>query len=116
MNSKQKGKRGELELAKILREYGYDTRRTQQYCGNTGEAADIVGLPYIHVEVKRVEKLNIDEAMEQAKRDCKNGLPAVFHRRNGKQWKVTMYLDDWMQIYSEYYSGKTIIEVWPTDR
>ena len=33
MNSRQKGKRGELELAKVLREHGYETRRGQQYSG-----------------------------------------------------------------------------------
>jgi len=109
INSKRKGAAGERELAKILREYGFETRRTQQYCGGTEESADIVGLPYIHIECKRVERLNIDDAMEQAIRDCKGDrLPAVFHRRNGKKWLVTMELEDWMQIYQEFYSGKQI--------
>lgn len=105
MNSRQKGKRGELELSGKFRDYGYDCRRGQQYCGLNGNA-DVVGLPGIHVECKRVEKLNIDDAMRQAKRDArKNELPAVFHRRNGEDWKVTMYLDDWMKMYPEYIDG-----------
>lgn len=65
MNSRDKGKRGELELAKVLRGYGYDTRRGQQYCGANGDA-DVVGLPGIHIECKRVERLNLDDAMAQA--------------------------------------------------
>lgn len=112
MNSKKKGARGERELAKILREYGFETRRTQQYAGGTEESADVVGLTYIHIECKRVEKLNIDEAIEQAQTDASKttNLPAVFHRKNGKKWKVTMYLDDWMKLYQEFYSGKRLEE------
>lgn len=124
INSNRKGKTGERELAKILREYGHETRRSQQYAGGIEESADLVGLPYIHIECKRVEKLNIDDAIEQAETDAtkpfrdaefkgetveqKAPIPAVFHRKNGKKWKVTMYLDDWMGLYQEYYSGKEI--------
>ena len=50
VNSKQKGARFERLLASRLREHGYDTRRTAQYCGNTGDAADVVGLPGIHID------------------------------------------------------------------
>lgn len=100
INSKRKGKVGELELAKVLREYGYDCRRTNQYCGNTGEASDVVGLPYIHIECKRVERLNIDDAIKQAERDAKDDeLPTVFHRKNHHKWLVTMTIDDWMALY-----------------
>lgn len=54
MNSNQKGKKGERELAAILKSYGYeDSRRGQQYCGSNGDA-DVVGLPGIHIECKRV--------------------------------------------------------------
>lgn len=69
-NGKQKGKRGELEFARLCRANGYEVRRTAQYCGNTGEAADCIGLPGIHIEVKRVEHLNIDDALDQARRDA----------------------------------------------
>lgn len=44
VNSKQKGARFERLLASKFREYGYDARRTAQYCGNTGDASDVVGL------------------------------------------------------------------------
>lgn len=52
INSKQKGAAAERELARKLREYGYDCRRGQQYCGLNGDA-DVVGLPGIHIEAKR---------------------------------------------------------------
>ena len=97
--SRDKGKRGERELAKILQQYGYDARRGQQFSGANGDP-DVVGLPSIHIEVKRVERLNLYQAMEQAKSDAREDeAPAVFHRRNGKYWLVTMELEDWLSLY-----------------
>lgn len=102
MNAKQKGNRGERELAKKLREHGYDCRRGQQFCGANGDA-DVVGLPGIHIEVKRVEKLNVSNAMSQAIGDAKHGdIPAVFHRKNNEDWLVTMRFQDWIEFYKEY--------------
>lgn len=99
-NSRAKGASGERELANILKGYGYTARRGQQYCGANGDA-DVVGLDSIHIECKRVERLNIDDAMEQAIADAKAGeLPAVFHRKNRKKWLVTMTLDGWMALYN----------------
>ena len=98
-NSKRKGARGERELSSKLKEYGYNTRRGQQYCGANGDA-DVVGLPGIHIECKRVQKLNIYDAISQAKADVKEEeLPTVFHRKDRSEWLVTMPLDDWMKIY-----------------
>lgn len=102
MNSRAKGARGERELARILRGYGYDCRRGQQYCGANGDA-DVVGLPGIHIECKRGQRLNIDDAMLQAIRDRREGeFPAVFHRKNNHEWLVTMRLNDWIEIYREW--------------
>lgn len=114
INSREKGRRGEVEIAHILQEYGYNTRRGQQFSGANGDA-DVEGLPGIHMEVKRVEHLNIDKALQQAIRDnyadeLKQGkklIPAVFHRSNDDRkkdstkgiWKVTLTLKDFMEIY-----------------
>ena len=106
-NGKQKGKRGELEFSRLCRSHGWETRRTAQYCGNTGDAADVVGLPGVHVEVKRVERLNVDDAMAQARRDSqKSGrVPIVAHRKNNCEWLITMRADDWFRFYREYSDG-----------
>lgn len=98
MNSKQKGARGERELSSKLKEYGFDCRRGQQYCGANGDA-DVVGLPKIHIECKRVERLNIYDAITQAKADAKGEIPTVFHRKDRCEWLVTMTLDDWIELY-----------------
>lgn len=106
MNSRDKGKRGELELAHILREYGYDSRRGQQFSGISGDA-DVVGLPGIHIECKRVEKLNINKAMEQAVRDSRtHEKPTVFHRTNREKWKVTMLLEDWLDLFQAWEDSR----------
>lgn len=100
--SRNKGANGERELSNILRDfYGYETKRGMVFLGQS----DIIGLPGIHIECKRVEKLNIHNAMEQAKEEAekkKDGVPTVFHRRNRTQWLVTMQLEDWMDLYGAW--------------
>lgn len=99
-SSQRKGRDGERELRDVLQGYGY-----QVECGEPvsfGTVPDLVGLPGIHIECKRVEKLNIPEAMRQAVRDSerfRDGMPVLFHRRNRQPWLVTMRLDDWMKVY-----------------
>ena len=105
VNSKRKGKDGELELARKLREHGYDVRRSVQYNGKEEDGqADLLGLPGIHVECKRTERLNLYDAVGQAQRDSKgkNQIPVVFHRKNCCPWLVTMYVWDWFKLYREW--------------
>ena len=102
MNSRDKGKRGELEAAHILKEYGYDARRGQQFSGANGDP-DVIGLPRIHLEIKRVEKLNIDDALSQSIRDARDEeVPVVMHRKNRAEWKITMRFADWIEMYKAW--------------
>lgn len=110
VNSKQKGARFERQLASRFREQGYDdARRTAQFCGNTGDASDVVGLPGIHVEAKHQETMRLYDWMAQAKRDAaaggKGALPAVFHKKNNAPILVTMELEDWFNLYREWEAG-----------
>lgn len=106
MNSRAKGAGGERELAKKLREYGYDCRRGVQYSGANGDA-DVVGLPGIHIECKRVERLNLEDAMAQSIRDAREGeIPVVMHRKTRSPWMVTMTLEEWVEIYREWEAGR----------
>ena len=107
VNSKQKGARFERLLASKFRELGYEARRTAQYCGNTGEAADVIGLPGLHIEAKHQEQMRLYEWMAQAKRDAKGkSLPAVFHKKNNAPILVTMEMEDFMEIYKEWEAGQ----------
>ncbi|MFA5324348.1 MAG: hypothetical protein WC373_16855 [Smithella sp.] len=101
MNSIRKGKVGERELAKKLKEYGYDCRRGQQYNGIDGE--DVVGLAGIHIECKRVERLQLTDAMLQSARDAKDkDVPVVMHRKDHEKWYVTMTLENWIEFYGSW--------------
>lgn len=111
VNSKQKGARFERLLASMFREHGFDdARRTAQYCGNTGDASDVVGLPGIHIEAKHQEQMRLYDWMDQAKRDSKgtDNLPVVFHKKNNAEILVTMRLEDWMELYKEYQAGQLL--------
>ena len=106
--SQRKGADGERELVSILQREGYQVERggSETY----GTVPDIVGLPGVHIEVKRVEQLNIPEAMNQAARDSKrfqDGMPAVFHRRNRRRWMVTMALADWLRMYRRWKDDRS---------
>lgn len=98
INSRRKGKAGELQLVRKLREYGWDCRRGQQYCGANGDA-DVVGIPGIHIECKRRNRLEPYEFIAQARHDARKGeLPVVFMRRDNSDWLVLMDFDTAMQL------------------
>ena len=103
MNSKSKGKRGELDLVEELRHAGYaNARRSAQYCGNTGDAPDIVGVDGLHIECKRREQIQDEVFLQQAEREAKKGLiPVVMYRRSREKWKVCIRLDLFMLIWKE---------------
>lgn len=97
MNSKQKGNRGERELAAKLRELGCTgARRSQQFCGDAGdEDVKCDSLPRWFIECKRVEQLNLHDAVEKAAIQTTCGkIPVVIHRKNGKKWLATFQLED----------------------
>ena len=99
--SKSKGRRGELELTAELHRLGYDTVKAG-VCTFYGEEPDVSGLPGVHVECKRTERLDLTGAMQQATRDSdrfKDGYPAVFSRKNRQEWYVTMRLEDWTRMH-----------------
>lgn len=106
MNSKRKGAVGEREIAQYLRDHGFtEARRGVQYKGGP-DSPDVTGLKGFHIEVKRVEKLNIYEAMEQSIRDAGDDTPLVVHRRDRDYWKVTMRLDDFMKLIKEMQNAE----------
>ena len=106
--SQRKGRKGELELSKILQGYGFPVEpgRAESF----GAVPDLTGLPGVHIECKRVEKLNVPAAFAQAVRDSEkfgDGIPALFHRRNRQGWLVTMRLEDWVGLYPGKFERKT---------
>jgi Holliday junction resolvase len=103
VNSRSKGKMGEREIALLMRQCGYaNARRSAQYCGNTGEAPDVVGVDGLHIEVKRREQIQDEVFIQQAEKEAKKGLvPVVMYRRSREKWKVCLRLDVFMAIWGE---------------
>ena len=98
----RKGRGGELEIVKIFQSHGIGAQPGQAV--SYGSTPDVVNVPGIHLEVKRVERLNVPEAMAQAVRDSEkfhDGAPTLFHRRNRSPWLVTMRLEDWILMYKQ---------------
>ena len=115
INSKQKGARFERTLAAMFKQYGYtDAHRTAQYCGNTGDASDVVGLPGLHIEAKHQEAMRLYDWVDQAKRDAeangKGNIPVVFHKKNNAEILVTLTLDGFMQIYKQFEEVSSYFE------
>ncbi len=99
MNSRAKGKAGELEAAHYLADlFKLPVRRGQQFRGGA-DSPDVVGLRRLHVEVKRVEKLNLDTELEQSAREAgTHEVPILLHRSNRRRWKLTFYADDLLRF------------------
>ena len=99
-SQQRKGAAGERELAALLRQYGYDIQRGGFVFGTV---PDLVGLPGIHIEVKRAEQCRILDWMSQSKADAekfKDGMPIVVWRKNHGEWIVIQPFSDWIQIYN----------------
>ena len=103
--SRDKGKRGEREVASLLRSYGYDAHRGVQYQGGK-DSPDVVGLPGIHIEVKRTEAFRLWDALSQAKADAGDKMPVVIHRKNDCEWVVVQPLEDWIKLYREWEASQ----------
>ena len=103
--SRDKGKRGEREVAKIFQKAGFHARRSVQYNGRPGTAADVVGIPGLHIEVKLVEKESIRAWYRQAQRDAHASpgeeMPVIVHRKSREPWLVTMSLEDFIKTIKQ---------------
>lgn len=95
VTAKRKGSDGECKLTADLAGYGYDMKRMGYL--PIREVPDLEGLSGVHIEVKRVERLNVPEAIQLAVKDATR-FHDVFNRRNGQPWYVTIRL--------ELYQGK----------
>lgn len=97
--SRDKGQRGEREVAHLIHDtLGHTCRRGFQARGGD-EQPDVVGLPGHHVEVKRTEKFQMWKAMRQAEEDCADGdVPIVFTRRSREPWLCVLRATDYLEL------------------
>lgn len=107
MNSRAKGKRGELEAAAFLTINGFPARRGCQFAGSP-DSPD-VACPFfvgVHFEVKRTERTDIDGWLRQAVTDAGGKLPVVLHRKNGGAWIGIVRAEDLLALLRETNPGR----------
>jgi Holliday junction resolvase len=119
MNSRRKGKDGELALVKYLKSWGVDARRGQQHRGGPDSPDIIHNIPGVHIECKRCEDIDIGtkalaEALDQAGDDAGKDFPIVFWKRNsvqyrGKDGKFHRTKNTWRVTWWHVASGRGII-------
>ena len=96
--SRNKGKSGEREFVKLLKQYGFDAQRGVQYKG-TPDSPDIIGIPGFHIEVKRTERLRLYDALKQSILESNNNeIPIVAHRKNREEWVVILRATDFLEM------------------
>lgn len=104
LRSRNKGKRGEREAAHELeRLFGIEAHRGCQYTGSPDSPDVKTSIHGVHIEVKRVEKVRLYEALRQAVEDAGEKIPVVLHRANDKPWLAIVRLDDLPDLAVQLY-------------
>lgn len=96
--SRTKGRAGEQEVARLLREAGFDVDRVPN-SGGLRVKGDITGLDGFHLEVKRKERLDLWTCLEQARTEAPEGdVPLLIFRRNRSEWQACLPLSDLIEL------------------
>lgn len=91
--SRDKGARGEREVAALFRAAGFKCDRTPN-SGGLMVKGDLVGDVPVHVEVKRAERLKVPEWLAQARADAPAGVtPVLAFRRSREGWYGVLPLE-----------------------
>lgn len=111
-NPKLKGVRGEKEIVNLLRETGVDTtaRRDPGSGGGNRDKTDVINSIDYVIEVKRQERLNIFNAIEQAEgySEMNHAVPSVFFKRNRMtEWWVAIPYSEWGKLKKRSKLPKT---------
>ncbi|MGH2997825.1 MAG: hypothetical protein ACRDNM_00855 [Gaiellaceae bacterium] len=85
---RDKGKRGEREVAAILRAHGFDARRDGRL--DSDLVHDVAGY---HIEVRRRETLALPAWTRDAEQTAAGRVPVVVHRRNAEGWYASLPFD-----------------------
>ena len=107
MNSRMKGKRGELALCRELRKLGFVANRTVQHQG-FGSAGDVsIAGTTLHTEGKLRAKITAVRWLDQAIRDCRRGwTPWVVMKENRGPFIVMCRLDDMPALVEQWLAGR----------
>lgn len=99
---RRKGAVAERELSKLITKiFGANASRSARNGVDAAEdiAHDVAGL---FIECKRVERLNVPQAMDKARIDADGRIPTLWHRRNRGEWLLTIRAED-LPVLIELY-------------
>jgi Holliday junction resolvase len=97
--SRERGKRGERELAAFLTDQGFPATRGAQHRGGPGSPDVLCEALPLHLECKSTERLRLYEALAQARSEARPGaVPVVAHRANRKEWVAILLLEDLLDM------------------
>lgn len=101
-SQRTKGVGGELDVAHIFQNLGFNARRGIGQFQSASLVPDVVldDLQMYWIEVKRGAQTAPFAALEQATLACKGKkIPLAICRNDGGKHHVTMYLSDWIDIH-----------------
>ena len=100
--SRDKGKRGELEVVALLKKHGFEARRGQQFKGGSDSPDVIHNMTGYFIEVKRREAFNLHAAWRKAEEERPLGQrTTIFHKKNQQPWFVTLEAHAFLSIMRE---------------
>lgn len=114
--SRDKGKRGELEVVAHAVDAGLSARRTAplQAAGHLAPSLAygdvlIAEFPHLHIEVKRDERMSVDAMVRQAEADAPEGsTPIVAYRRNNGSWRAVVPLSAWLELLANEWRSENL--------
>lgn len=90
---RDKGANGEREVVAMLRAHGFPCHRTPN-SGGLFIPGDIVGMPRLHLEVKRQERLSLPAWCAQAEAEApEDTTPMVVYRSSRQPWRAVVDFD-----------------------
>lgn len=96
VNAKQKGKRGERELATFLQGIivSHNLYVNDVFVDPQANGADLISIPGLAMEVKRQENITIGPWWRQAVRQVihNNRIPVLAYRQNRRPWMFCLPL------------------------
>lgn len=108
---RDKGKRGELEVAKLFTSWGIPAARTSQYCGaprgtqrssGVGDVVLEVDSSF-HVEVKRTETVKLWDWVRQFNGDRVGSHGVIMHRKSECDWVAVVPAETLKELMLAYF-------------
>lgn len=120
-SSQRKGSEYERELATFFNEHLNITTCVRAplsgggFIGGYTWGSDLLGLPHLHIEAKRTERLNVREALLQAEKALAKTkapeIPVVITRRSREPLDhsiVALRLKDFARLYAAYLAHHSL--------